>query len=73
LAFLAGVGFAVLLVPVNRIIAVKIGRLSSRIMAAKDRRVQLVNELLTGIRVVKYYAWERHFQQKIQGSCQLYK
>nr|QST14991.1 ABCC10 protein [Diaphanosoma celebensis] len=67
LAFLAGVGFAVLLVPVNRIIAVRIGRLSGRMMAAKDRRVQLINELLTGIRVIKYYAWERHFRHKIEG------
>ena len=67
LAFVAGVGFALLLVPVNRLIAVRIGTLSGRLMAAKDRRVQLVHELLVGIRVVKFFAWHAHFRQKIQG------
>lgn len=35
-------------------------------MAAKDKRVRLINEILSGIRVVKYYAWERHFRERIE-------
>lgn len=34
-------------------------------MTAKDKRVRLINELLSGMRVVKYYAWERHFRERI--------
>ena len=41
LAFLAGVVFCVLLVPVNRWLAVKIGTLSTRMMAEKDNRVKV--------------------------------
>jgi len=40
-AFLAGVAFAVLLIPVNRYIAVKIGELSQTLMVQKDSRVKV--------------------------------
>nr|QBM06364.1 ATP-binding cassette sub-family C member 7 [Daphnia magna] len=66
LAFLAGLSFAVLLIPVNRWIAVKVGKYSGEMMTAKDKRVRLLNELLTGIRVVKFYAWEKHFRRRIE-------
>ncbi len=35
-------------------------------MSAKDKRVRLMNELLGGIRVVKFYAWEKHFRRRIK-------
>ncbi|GFN76447.1 multidrug resistance-associated protein 7-like [Plakobranchus ocellatus] len=68
LAFLAGLAFAVLLVPVNRKIAVKIGELSKKMMKHKDERVKLMNELLYGIRVVKFYSWEQHFTDCIKNA-----
>ena len=37
-------------------------------MEAKDNRVKLINELLAGIKVVKFYAWEKHFQRKVEGN-----
>jgi ATP-binding cassette subfamily C (CFTR/MRP) protein 10 len=33
--------------------------------AARDSRVKLVNELVFAIRVVKFYAWEKAFEEKI--------
>ncbi|EFX82733.1 ABC protein, subfamily ABCC [Daphnia pulex] len=66
LAFLAGLTFAVMLIPINRWIAVKVGKYSGEMMAAKDKRVRLMNELLGGIRVVKFYAWEKHFRRRIK-------
>ena len=41
IAFLAGVGFAVLLVPINRWLALKIGQLSQTMMSQKDARVRV--------------------------------
>jgi len=35
-------------------------------LAAKDERVKLFHELLSGIRVVKFYAWENHFERRIE-------
>ena len=46
LAFLAGVAFCVFLVPVNRWLAVKIGQLSTRMMAEKDNRVKVYTYLV---------------------------
>ena len=41
LAFLGGLAFCVLLIPVNRWLAVKIGKLSTEMMAQKDKRVKV--------------------------------
>ena len=41
LAFLAGVAFAILLIPINRWLAIKIGKLSTAMMEQKDNRVKV--------------------------------
>ncbi|XP_055957063.1 ATP-binding cassette sub-family C member 10 isoform X2 [Patella vulgata] len=65
LSFLAGLTFAIILIPINRQLAIKIGDLSKKMMGQKDSRVKLMNEVLSGIRVVKFYSWEQHFKEKI--------
>lgn len=34
-------------------------------MKSKDKRVQLMTELLRGIRTVKFHVWESHFIKSI--------
>ena len=34
-------------------------------MRWKDQRIKLMNEILNGIRVLKLYAWERSFQDRV--------
>ena len=34
-----------------------------------DKRVKLVNELITGIRIVKFYAWEKPFKKMIENAA----
>ena len=41
ISFLAGLGFAILLIPVNRWLAEKIQKLSKDMMEQKDRRVKV--------------------------------
>lgn len=65
IAFLAGVAFAILLIPINRWLAIKIGKLSTTMMEQKDNRVKVMTEVLAGIRVVKFYAWENQFAQNV--------
>lgn len=67
LSFLAGVAFAVALIPVNRWIANKIGSLSASLMTAKDARVSLTSEAINGAKQIKLLAWEDVFIEKIQG------
>lgn len=67
LAFLAGVCFAIALIPINRWIANKIGALSEGLMSSKDARVSLTTEAMTGVKEIKLLAWEDVFIEKIQG------
>lgn len=34
-------------------------------MQYKDARIKLMNEILNGIKVLKLYAWEKSFQEKV--------
>lgn len=48
--------------------------LQKRQMANKDSRIKLMNEILSGIRVIKLYAWESAFLKKIsyvRNECEL--
>ena len=65
LAFVTGVVFAIVLIPINRWICNKIGDLSSKMMEWKDKRIKLMSEILMGIRVIKMHSWEDLFEQRI--------
>uniref|UniRef100_A0A4W3JSC8 ATP-binding cassette, sub-family C (CFTR/MRP), member 10 n=1 Tax=Callorhinchus milii TaxID=7868 RepID=A0A4W3JSC8_CALMI len=67
-AFLGGLGVAILLVPLNKVIASKIIQSTSDMLQHKDARVKLMTEILFGIRVLKFYTWEKHFISMVQ-SC----
>uniref|UniRef100_A0A671LLL1 Canalicular multispecific organic anion transporter 2-like n=1 Tax=Sinocyclocheilus anshuiensis TaxID=1608454 RepID=A0A671LLL1_9TELE len=62
---LAGVAVMVLLIPFNAFIAMKTRSYQVEQMKYKDERIKLMNEILNGIKVLKLYAWETSFKQKI--------
>lgn len=68
LAFIAGVCFASALIPLNRYLANKIHSFSEGLMTAKDARISLATEALTGAKQIKLLSWEDVFIEKIQGS-----
>eukprot|EP01031_Cornospumella_fuschlensis_P034788 gene34788-42129_t len=43
----------------------KLEGLQSRLLANKDKRISIINEVLNSIRIIKYYAWEGKFIDKI--------
>lgn len=65
ISFLAGVSFAAVLIPVNKIIANKIGVLSTKLMEYKDKRVRIMGETLRGITTIKLNVWEEYFSRNI--------
>ncbi|XP_054154270.1 ATP-binding cassette sub-family C member 10-like [Oppia nitens] len=65
LAFVTGVVFAIVLIPINRCICNKIAELSTKMMDWKDKRIKLMSEILMGIRVIKMHAWEPLFRQRV--------
>ncbi|XP_067225112.1 ATP-binding cassette sub-family C member 3 isoform X5 [Chanodichthys erythropterus] len=62
---LAGVAVMVLLIPFNAFIAMKTRTYQVEQMKYKDDRIKLMNEILNGIKVLKLYAWEVSFKEKI--------
>lgn len=62
---LAGVAVMVLLIPFNAFIAMKTRTYQVEQMKHKDDRIKLMNEILNGIKVLKLYAWENSFKEKI--------
>lgn len=68
LAFLAGLAFSVVLIPINKLIANKIGELSTKMMDKKDARVKMMTEILRGIKVIKIHVWEQHFVKLVLST-----
>ncbi|KAL0992606.1 hypothetical protein UPYG_G00095640 [Umbra pygmaea] len=64
---LAGIAVMVLMVPVNAVIAMKTKTYQVAQMKSKDNRIKLMNELLNGIKVLKLYAWELAFKDKVSA------
>lgn len=62
---LAGLAVMIILIPINGFIANKVKILQIRQMKNKDERVKLMNEVLSGIKVLKLYAWEPSFESQI--------
>ncbi|KAL8683729.1 MAG: hypothetical protein Q9186_000363 [Xanthomendoza sp. 1 TL-2023] len=49
--------------PLNLFIAKQFTKTQKKIMAATDARIHTTNEVLTNIRIIKYFAWEVRFNQ----------
>lgn len=67
MASVAGLSFLFFLMPLQRYIAKKIGRLRRLMVNKTDQRVKLTNEILQVIRAIKYYHWEESMYSRIQA------
>ncbi|KAL3882085.1 hypothetical protein ACJMK2_028457, partial [Sinanodonta woodiana] len=63
---LAGLAVLILLIPLNAIITRKIHKQEDKQMKYKDERVKLITEILNGIKILKLYAWEMSFRDKVK-------
>lgn len=64
-AVFAGCGLMVLLVPVNAYLASRSFNVIEDHMKLKDDRIKLLSEVINGIKILKLYAWEMIFKDKI--------
>lgn len=60
-----GVAVILLMVPATRVIAQKMGALQKKLMKAKDARIELNSEVLSGMKIIKLQAWEEPFSDRI--------
>ncbi|XP_060527505.1 multidrug resistance-associated protein 1-like [Cylas formicarius] len=64
-SIMAGLAVMILLIPINGFIVNKNKKLQIKQMKDKDERVKLMNEILSGIKILKLYAWEPSFEQQV--------
>lgn len=48
----------ILVIPLNTVMARKQGAIQKRMLVNKDQRIKTTSEVLNGIRVIKFFAWE---------------
>ncbi|KAF2631314.1 hypothetical protein BU25DRAFT_361406 [Macroventuria anomochaeta] len=58
---IAGIGMMIILLPINMYVASQFSKIQKLILAATDARIHTTNEVLTNIRIIKYFAWEQRF------------
>ncbi|KAJ8684209.1 hypothetical protein QAD02_020001 [Eretmocerus hayati] len=65
--FLAGTGILIIMaIPIQSIV-IYVGKiLRSKIAVLTDKRVQSIGEIISGIQVVKMYAWEKPFEKIVK-------
>ncbi|KAG9334968.1 hypothetical protein JZ751_006191, partial [Albula glossodonta] len=67
---LAGIATVILIFPLNGFIAKKRSKLQEVQMKYMDGRIKLMNEILNGIKILKFYAWEKAFLEQVLGYRQ---
>uniref|UniRef100_A0A5F9DL08 ATP binding cassette subfamily C member 4 (PEL blood group) n=1 Tax=Oryctolagus cuniculus TaxID=9986 RepID=A0A5F9DL08_RABIT len=62
---LAGMAVLLILLPLQSCIGKLFSSLRSKTAAFTDARIRTMNEVITGIRIIKMYAWEKSFAELI--------
>jgi len=61
-------GVLVLSIPLDIILGGKVGPYKDEAQTSTDSRVKLTRELISAIRIVKSYAWERPFERNLKKN-----
>ncbi|XP_046577415.1 multidrug resistance-associated protein 1-like [Haliotis rubra] len=61
----AGMAVLLVLLPVNVVAVFMLRKYQAELMQYKDKRMKIMNEVLNGIKILKLYAWEPSFQEKV--------
>ncbi|KAM0756050.1 P-loop containing nucleoside triphosphate hydrolase protein [Meredithblackwellia eburnea MCA 4105] len=67
-AAFVGISVAILFLPLNHITSKAFANVQDRLMSARDKRVSLMNEVLQSVRMIKYMATEKPFEERIMAS-----
>ncbi|KAL7945402.1 hypothetical protein V8C42DRAFT_323034 [Trichoderma barbatum] len=70
LSAIPGIIVMIFLLPINYMLARGFNITSKNIMAATDKRINVTNEILQNIRIIKYFSWERRFGKIVDEKRQ---
>ncbi|XP_075279640.1 ATP-binding cassette sub-family C member 2 [Opisthocomus hoazin] len=62
---LAGIAVMVLLIPINALLVAKAKTIQVKNMKNKDERMKIMSEILNGIKILKFFAWEPSFEKRV--------
>lgn len=62
---LLGLSVMIITLPLNHYNSVFFAQTQEKLMEARDRRVSLMNEVLQGIRQIKFFAWELNWEKRV--------
>lgn len=65
IAMIGGVLVMLCTVPITSLLVRRLKRVQQMVMNHRDRRIKATNEMFGGIRVIKLYAWELPFKQRL--------
>ena len=57
----------IFLAPINMVVFSIVSKQRRKVLKYSDLRVKMMNEILNGIRIIKFYAWERPFGKEVSG------
>jgi ABC-type multidrug transport system fused ATPase/permease subunit len=58
----------VVTLPANHYNAKLFAKSQDKLMEARDKRVGLMNEVLQGIRQIKFFAWEKNWEERVMAA-----
>ncbi|CAM9638305.1 unnamed protein product, partial [Choristocarpus tenellus] len=64
---LAGIAVMTALIPLNTFFFKRLSKYRTEMLTQTDQRVKVVNEMLQGIRAIKFYNWETPFRERVEG------
>ncbi|XP_060665712.1 probable multidrug resistance-associated protein lethal(2)03659 [Drosophila nasuta] len=67
-ASLYGIAILILYLPLQTYLSRLTSKLRLRTALVTDRRVRMMNEIISGIQVIKMYAWEKPFEKMVSST-----
>nr|XP_039260100.1 multidrug resistance-associated protein 4-like isoform X1 [Styela clava] len=68
IAVLSGMGFLILIMLLQIFSGRAFGKIRSMTAVITDKRIRLMNEVITGMRIIKMYAWEKPFAKLVSNT-----
>ncbi|KAI9282335.1 P-loop containing nucleoside triphosphate hydrolase protein [Sporodiniella umbellata] len=63
-----GLLIMIVILPVNHYNAKMFAATQDKLMESRDKRISLMNEVLQGIRQIKFFAWETNWEKKVMEA-----
>lgn len=64
---LGGISIIILVIPVTKKVSKYLGGIQKQLSKIRDRRVKLSSEVIGGMKVIKFQAWEKEFHERVNA------